>query len=154
MSKVGKTNGRKLYNTLEAIERFEAGVELLGTEVKSIKEGRGVFSGARVLIRGGEVFMIGVSIPVYQPANAPGDYVTDRPRRLLLSKAEINKIVNLEATYGAITVPSRAYVKGNRIKIEVVVGRRKKKFDKRQDIKRKEDTRSVLREIKQTVKLK
>ncbi len=129
-------------------------MELLGTEVRSIKEGRGVFTGARVLVRGGEAFMLGAAIPAYQVANAPAGYDPERTRRLLLSKHEIGTIANLVETLGAVAVPSKAYTKGNRIKIEVVVGKRKKKFDKRETIKRKDDTRSVLREIKQSVKFK
>ena len=149
-----KTGGRRANYDLDVIERFEAGVELLGTEVRSVKEGRARLLGARVIVRGGEAFLLGAMIPAYQPANAPSGFDPERSRRLLLSKKEIGTIANLIETMGAVAVPSKTYIKGNRIKVEIVVGRRKKKFDKRENIKRKDDTRSVLREIKQSVKFK
>ncbi|OHB17531.1 MAG: hypothetical protein A2749_00445 [Parcubacteria group bacterium RIFCSPHIGHO2_01_FULL_45_26] len=146
---VGKMGRHRASNELDIIERFEAGIELTGTEVRSLKEGRGVFAGARVIVRGGEAFVVGASIPAYQNANAPSAYDPDRTRRLLLSKKEIASIANLIDTRGATALPSHTYTKGNRIKVEVVVGRRKKKFDKRQDLRRKYDSRAIARAMKE-----
>src|SRR3989344_7770789 len=97
---------RKARYDLDILERFEAGIELLGTEVRSVKDGRAVWTGARVLVRGGEAFIVGAAIPAYQPANAPASYDPDRTRRLLLSKKEIGTILNLVETMGAVAVPS------------------------------------------------
>ena len=85
---------KKATLDFELLERFEAGAELLGSETKSIRGGQGKLTGAYVVIRGGEVYLVGASIPPFQKANAPKGYEDERPRKLLLSKKEIEKLKN------------------------------------------------------------
>lgn len=141
-------DNRKAFFDYEIIETFEAGVELLGFEVKALKGGRGSLAGARVLIRGGEAFMISTDIPPYQAKNTPTDYIPDRPRRLLLTGKEIATLGGIEARKGFSLIPLEIYTKSNRIKVKVAVVRGKKKFDKRDSIKRREDDRRTERIMK------
>ncbi|MCX6747576.1 MAG: SsrA-binding protein, partial [Candidatus Nomurabacteria bacterium] len=87
---------RKIHFDYEILEKYECGIELLGTEVKSVRGGRMSLEGAFVIIRGGEAFIINASIPPYQMANAPKDYDPLRNRRLLLTKKEIAELVETE----------------------------------------------------------
>src|SRR3989339_1994476 len=87
------------------LEEIEAGLELLGFEVKSLRAGRGSLKGARVVARGGEAYLVGASIPAWQIANAPKSYDPERPRRLLLSRKEIARIASAEGEKGLRIVP-------------------------------------------------
>ena len=80
---------KKVGFNFELLERYEAGVELLGTEVKSLRNGQGKLEGSHVIVRGDEAYLVGASIPAFQKANAPKDYDPERVRRLLLKKKEI-----------------------------------------------------------------
>src|SRR3989338_1028629 len=84
----------------EPLETLEAGLELQGLEVRAIKTGKMSLRGAHVLVRGGEVFLVGASIAPYQPKNTPPDYDAARPRRLLVTKKEIRELTSAEATKG------------------------------------------------------
>ena len=139
-----KTAGRDY----EIIERFEAGIELLGTEVKSLRASHGVLAGAHVIVRGGEVYVLGMQVPAWQASNAPGDYDPARTRRLLLTKQEIAALSGLGERKGFTLIPLSIYTKGKKIKLEIAVARGKKKYDKREDIKKRDDQRIMMREIK------
>lgn len=132
----------------EILERFEAGIELFGYEVKSIKNNRGNIEGGHITIRGGETFLLNANIPPYQPANTPDSYNPERNRRLLLTKKEIGKLAEFEAKKGLTIVPISMYTKGGKIKVEIAVVRGKKKFDKRETIKKKDIQRDIEREVK------
>lgn len=132
----------------EQIDKYEAGIELLGTEVKSIKEGHGVLDASYVILRGGEAYLINADIPPYQPKNAPKDYDPTRPRRVLLTKKEILKLSNTTNQKGLTIVPLSMYNKENKIKIEIAVSRGKKEFDKRETIKKRESKKNIERIIK------
>ncbi len=132
----------------ELLEHFEAGIVLAGGEVKSLKLGHGKLEGAHVVIRGGEAYLVGAEIPAYQPGNTPANYDPARSRRLLLTKAEINQLADQGDRPGLTIVPISIYNKGRYIKLKLAIGRGKKKFDKRQSIKR----RDVEREIGRTLK--
>jgi len=139
---------RKARFHYELGDTYEAGIELLGFEVKSIKGGRGNFDGAYVLVRGKEVYLINANIPPYQMANTPDGYDPERPRRLLLTKKEILKLQEIDKNKGLTLVPISLYNKGRNLKVAFAVGRGKKKSDKRQSIKKREDNRDMERTLK------
>jgi SsrA-binding protein len=130
----------------EILESTEAGIELLGLEVKSLKLKHGSLEGSYVLIRGGEAFLQNMLIPPYQEKNTPKDYEPRRPRRLIVSKKEIAGWAN--AAKGLTIVPISIYTKRNLIKVQVALVRGKKKYDKRESIKRRESDREMSRVMK------
>jgi len=132
----------------ELLERLEAGIELLGTEVKAVKSRRGSFESSFVIIRGGEAYLIGATIPPYQGTNAPKGYDPARNRRLLLTKKEIGELAGLEGK-GLTIVPLAMYNKGRKIKLEIAAARGKKKHDKREALRKREDERHIDREMKE-----
>ncbi len=140
-------NKEALFN-YEVLEKFEAGVELLGFEVKAIKAGKMNLAGSHVGVRGGEAFLIGASIAPYQTANTPEDYEPTRVRKLLLNKSELAQLAGFESKKGLTIIPISVYNKGRRIKLEVAVARGKKRFDKRQTIKKRETDIEIRRTLK------
>ena len=139
---------RKAHFNYEILEKYEAGIELLGVEVKSVRGGRMSLEGAFIIVRGGEVYLINANIPAYQPANAPKDYDPLRNRRLLLTKKEISKLVGSEKRNLTI-VPISVYNKNRKIKVEIALVKGKKKRDKRETIKKRETDREIRREYKE-----
>ena len=140
-------DNRKARYDYEILERFTTGIELTGSEVKSVRSGKLNLRGAYVGIRGGEAFLMGADIPAYQPKNAPEDYDAARPRKLLLSRKELEELAKAEQTKGLTIVPLSVYNKGRFLKADIAIARGKKEFDKRQAIKK----RDVEREIKRTL---
>ncbi len=139
---------KKAYHDYEILEEYEAGIELKGFEVKSVKLGRASLKGARVVMRGGEAFLIGASIPAYQAANSPDNYDPERARRLLLNKKEINKLIGKEQEKG-LTLPALSlYNKGRLVKLKFAVARGKKKRDKREEIRKRDLERDLRRSLK------
>ena len=138
---------KKIHFDYEILEKIEAGIELLGTEVKSLRSGKGSLIGAYVIIRGGEAYASNMDIPAYQEKNAPTGYDPKRLRRLLLSKAEITRLAGIEAKKGLTIVPISIYNKGPKLKVEVVVVRGKKTHDKRETDKKRATEREVRREF-------
>jgi len=139
---------KKAFFDYEIIEKFEAGLELKGFEVKSLKNKRGSLAGSRVLIRGGETFIVGFEIPPYQPKNTPSDYDSQRTKRLLLRKKEINYLFGKSQEKGLTLIPLRIYTKKGLIKLEFAVAKGLKKYDKREKIKKKETERYMKRKMK------
>ncbi len=127
----------------EIAESYEAGIELQGHEVKSAKGGRLQIAGAHVLIRGGEAWLVNSHIPPYQSGNTPADYEEDRARRLLLSKAEIKEFQGALVDKSRHLVPLRAYLKRGLIKLELGLGRSRKKSDKREAIRKRAHHREM-----------
>jgi SsrA-binding protein len=140
-------NNSKARFDYEILKTFSAGIELLGLEVKSVREGKISLRGAFVAVRGGEAFLIGADIPPYQPKNAPKDYDATGARKLLLSTAEITELGEAESTKGLTIVPLSVYNKGRFVKLDLAIARGKKKFDKREAIKK----RDVERDLKRTL---
>ncbi len=132
------------------IETFSAGVELLGTEVKALRSKLGSLDGARVVVRGGEAFIVGMTIPPYQAANTPKDYDPERPRRLLLAKKEINLLAAEEAKKGLTIVPLEVYSNGRLVKARIAIVRGKGKADRREDLKKRDASREISRELKRS----
>jgi len=139
---------KKAYYDYEILEAFEAGLELHGWEVKSLKNKRGSLTGSRAIIRGGEIFLVGLDIPAYQPENMPKDFEKARTIKLLLRKKEINSLEGKLAQKGLTMVPLKLYTKSGRIKIELALAKGKKKFEKREIIKKREAKREMERIIK------
>ena len=132
----------------DILETMEAGMELFGYEVKSLRAGQGSLKGARVIARGSEAYLVGASIPPWQIANAPKSYDTERTLRLLLSKKEIARISGAEGENGLTIVPIKVYNSTRRLKLAIAIVRGKKKADKRQTIRKREEKRRIERTLK------
>ena len=139
---------RKAKLNYEFLERFDAGIELLGHEVKSLRQKTGSLEGAYAIVRGNEAYLVNAYIPAYQPKNTPKSYDERRPRKLLLTRKEIHDLAKAEAKKGLTIVPVILYNKGRKLKVELAIARGKKKFDKRETIKRRETEREMRREMK------
>lgn len=131
------------------IETYEAGVVLFGHEVKSAKLGRISLKGSYVIVKDNEVFLINATISPYQPKNIPGEYQPDRARKLLLNKSEIKELIGKTQQKGLTLVPIMIYTKKGKVKIEVGLGKGKKKSDKREVIKKREAERTIARALRQ-----
>ncbi|KND48633.1 MAG: SsrA-binding protein [Parcubacteria bacterium C7867-005] len=140
------TNRKAKFN-YEILEHLHAGLELSGTEVKSVREGKLSLAGAYVGIRGDEAYLLNANIEPHQPNNAPKDYDPLRARRLLLSKPEIEILKNAEGTGGLTIVPISVYNKGRFLKLDLAIARGKKKFDKRESIKKRDVERDLKRSL-------
>ena len=138
---------RKARFDYEMLERFSAGLELIGQEVKSVREGKVNLRGAFVGVRGGEAYLLNAYIQPYQPKNASADYDATRPRKLLLTKKEVAQLAEAEHTQGLTILPLSVYNKGRFLKLDLAIAKGKKQFDKRQAIKK----RDVEREIKRSL---
>lgn len=139
---------RKVYFNYEILEKYEAGIELLGLEVKSVRVGKMSLDGAFVIVRGGECFLINANTPPYQPNNTPKEYDPLRNKKLLLTRKEIRELADSGNNKSLTIVPISMYNKGRKIKISIALAKGKKKFDKRETIKKRETDREVRREAK------
>ncbi|MCX6757871.1 MAG: SsrA-binding protein SmpB [Candidatus Nomurabacteria bacterium] len=140
---------RKARFDYEILEKYETGIELLGTEVKSVRGGRMSLEGAFVIVRGGEAYIINSNIPPYQPANAPANYDPLRNRKLLLTKKEIAELAASEKNKSLTIVPLSVYNKGSKIKVNIALVKGKKQFDKRESTKKRDTDREVRRTLKE-----
>ncbi|PIP18440.1 MAG: SsrA-binding protein [Parcubacteria group bacterium CG_4_10_14_0_2_um_filter_7_35_8] len=136
------TENRKANFNYEILEKYQAGLVLLGQEVKSIKTGMVGLSGSYVMFRNNELYLVGCHIPPYQPKNAP-EYLPERERKLLLTKKEILYLQGRVSQKGLTFVPLKIYTKINRIKLEFGLARLIKKIDQRQVIKKREAKREM-----------
>jgi len=146
MTKIYSEN-KKGYFDYEILEKFEAGIVLFGQEVKSIKTGHINLSGSYVAIRNNEPFLLGVKVPPYQPNNAGADYNEERQRKLLLNKKEINYLAGRTKTKGFSLIPLKIYENNGRVKLEFGLARGKKKYDKKEKIKKRDIEREINREL-------
>jgi SsrA-binding protein len=127
---------RKARHDYEILERFEAGIELLGTEVKSIRAGKIQLKDSYVEIREGEAFLVAAHISPYSHGNR-SNHDPERPRRLLLNRREIDRLFGKTMIEGLTCVPLSVYLRGNRIKLEIALARGRKRYDKRQAEKKR-----------------
>ena len=141
------SENKKAYYDYEILEKFEAGLVLQGQEVKSIRKGHINLAGSYVVFKQGEPYLIGAKIPAYQPKNAPADYNPERARKLLLNKKEINELLGKSNEKGFSLVPLKVYAKDGRIKLEFGLAKGKKKYDKKEKIKKRDVEREVNREL-------
>jgi SsrA-binding protein len=141
------SNKRGLFD-YEILDEYEAGIQLLGFEVKSAKLGRMNIAGSYTVVRGNEAWLLNASIPPYQAANNPEAYDPLRTRKLLLKKPEIKELTGKSAQKGLTIIPIRVYTKQGKIKILIGIARHKKTKDKRETIKKREAKREIERIIK------
>jgi len=149
MSMANYAESRKAHFNYEILEKYETGIELLGTEVKSVRAGKMSLEGAFVVIRGGEAFLINSNIPPFQIKNAPKDYDPIRNRKLLLTKKEINELGSNEKNKSLTIIPISVYNKNRKIKVQIALVKGKKTRDKRENIKKRETDREIRREYKE-----
>lgn len=142
------TGNKRATFDFELLEKYEAGVSLLGTEVKSIRAGQGKLDGSHVVVRGNEAFLTGASIPAFQAKNVRKDYDPQRTRKLLLTQKEIRELETKSEKQGLTIIPLKWYNKGPKLKLEIAIARGKKKQDKRQSIKARDTARDIAREHK------
>lgn len=146
-----KVVNRKARYNYEFLEKTEAGMVLTGQEVKSIKEGRINLENAHVRIKDNEIFLVNAHVPVYRFAS-PKDYEPARQRKLLLHKKEILRLQKKMEGRNLTLVPISCYTLRGRIKLSLALARGKKKWQKKERIKRKDLQREVERELKEAVK--
>ena len=139
---------KKARRDYEIIESFDAGIELFGFEVKALRTKKGRLEGGHVTVRGGEAFLLNFQLPPYQAPNTPESYDPERPRRLLLTKKEIDRLIGFEQQKGLTIIPLTVYNKGSLIKIEIAIAKGKKKHDKRETIKKRDVEREINRSLK------
>ncbi|MDB5225253.1 MAG: SsrA-binding protein SsrA-binding protein [Candidatus Adlerbacteria bacterium] len=139
---------KKARLNYEILEEFEAGLELLGHEVKSLRAGQGKLEGSHAIVRGGEAYIVGMHIPPYQAKNTPADYDPDRSRRLLLTKKELQQLADYESQKGLTIVPLKVYNKGRNLKVLVAAAKGRKEYDKRAVLKERDSKREIERTLK------
>lgn len=139
---------KKARLRFEVLTTYEAGLELQGTEVKSLRAGHGSLDGSRVVVRGAEAFIVGMTIPPFQVANAPKSYDPEAPRRLLLKKGEITELLEAESKKGLTVVPLELYNNKRYVKVRIAIVRGKNKADKREDMKRDEAKKEAAQALK------
>jgi SsrA-binding protein len=132
------------------LERFECGIVLTGTEVKSLREGKAQLKDSYAVVRDGEVWLIGLYIPPYGPASRE-NHDPERPRKLLLHRSEIERLIGRTHERGLTLVPTRIYFAGprSRAKLELALAKGKDLYDKRETIRKREMARDVQRELRE-----
>lgn len=140
-------NNKKAYHDFFVDDTYETGISLAGTEVKSLRMGKCSIKEAFVRIENGEVIIYGMHISPYEKGNI---FNKDplRPRKLLMHRYEINKLMGKIKEKGMTLVPLKVYFKGSLVKVEIGLARGKKLYDKRQDIAKKDQRREAEREFK------
>jgi SsrA-binding protein len=141
------TNRRARYR-FELLETYECGIELLGTEVKALREGKAQLGDAYAVIERGEVWLRNAHIPPYPPA-ADQNHDPERPRKLLMHRYEIERLIGRIQRRGLTLIPTRIYFKGPRAKVELALARGKEHRDRRREIAERDMRREVERELKQ-----
>lgn len=132
-----------------AIEHvLEAGIVLFGHEVKSLRRGDASLKGAHVTIHGSEVFLVNAHISPYKYAGDIPGYDSTRSRKLLLNHSEISHLIGKYKEQGKAVIPLEIYTKRSYVKVKLGIGRGKKKYDKREAIKKREDQRKIMRTIR------
>jgi SsrA-binding protein len=138
---------RRARHRFELVEKLEAGIVLLGTEVKSLRNGKAQMADAYAVVDDGEVWLRKLHIPPYEPASRE-NHEPERPRKLLLHRAEIERLVGKTAERGLTLIPVRIYFKGGRAKVELALARGKEGRDRRREIADRDVRREVEREFK------
>ncbi len=138
---------RRARHKFELIEKFETGIVLRGTEVKSLRNGKAQMVDAYAVVDDGEVWLRNLHIPPYEPASRE-NHEPERPRKLLLHRREIERLIGKSAERGLTLIPTRIYFKGPRAKVELALARGKEGSDRRQEIAERDVRREVEREFK------
>lgn len=138
---------KDLFHKFEVIERHEAGLVLVGTEVKSLRESRASLKDSYCRFEGRQLFLVGVHISMYSHGTH-GNHDPERPRKLLLHKIELQRLQSKVAEKGLSLVPARIYFKNGRAKVEIALAKGKKMHDRRETIKRREQDREMERAMR------
>ena len=136
---------RRAGHKFELLERFECGIELQGTEVKALREGKAQLGDAYAVIEGGEVWLRNAHIPPYAPASI-NNHEPERPRKLLLHRHQIERLVGRSQRRGLTLIPTRIYFKESLAKVELALARGKEQHDRRREIRDRDQQRDVERE--------
>ena len=147
MSKPIVTN-KKAFHDYFILETVEAGLVLLGTEVKSLREGRANLKDSYARIDAGEAFLIDCHISPY-PCGGHFNHEPLRPRKLLLKRMEIKRLLGKMSEKGFTLIPTKLYFKGGRVKVEIGLAKGKKQYDKREALRKKEEKREIERAFKE-----
>jgi len=131
-------DNRKAWFDYEILETYKAGISLFGFEVKAARAGKAQLVGSFVLVRGGEVFWVNGIIAPYQQNNTPKSYHPDRARKLLLTKKEIAELAGKTSHKGLTLMPLSLYTERRKIKLEIGLARSRRKYEKREAIKKRE----------------
>ena len=139
-------SNRQASYRYELLEKWEAGLVLQGSEVKSLRDGKAQLKDGYAALRDGEVWLYNVHIAPYPPAT-PENHEPERPRKLLMHRREIERLIGKTREKGLTLVPTRMYFKGPHAKVEIALARGKDRFDKRQTIKAREQRRDMERAL-------
>ena len=142
------TVNKKVRFDYDLLETLEGGLKLTGTEVKSVKAGHTQLKGAFLHIQGGELWLKGAFIAAYKPAGNRDEYKADRDRKVLVHRRELSRLIGKREAQGLTLVPLSIYTKGDLVKLEFAVARGKKKYEKREAIKK----RDVQRDLRERMK--
>jgi SsrA-binding protein len=141
------SENRRARHDYNLLERFEAGLVLTGTEVKSLREGHATLQRAFAELRDGEAWLVGAHIPEYAQGNL-ANHDPDRDRKLLLRRREIDSLLGKIQQRGLTLVPTKLYFKDGRVKVELALARGKEARDKRRDLAERDARRQIERELK------
>ena len=139
---------KKAYFDYDIAEKYEAGIVLYGYEVKSIKLGHLSLKGSYVIVKDSEAYLLNAHVSAYQVANMPKNYDPTRSRKLLLNRSEINTLIGKSKAQGLTLLPISVYTVKGKIKVAIGVGRGKKRFEKRDKIKKRDTEREIGRSLK------
>ncbi len=141
------TVNRKARHEYAIVQTFEAGIALVGTEVKSLRAGKVNLVDSYAQLKNGEVWLVGTNISVYEQGNI-NNHEPTRTRKLLLNKSEIKKLIGKTKEKGLTLIPLRLYFKNGKVKVELALAKGKKVYDKRQTIAKRDFQRDQERKIK------
>lgn len=147
-------NNRRAFHDFAFNETFKAGIALQGAEVKSIRIGRANFSDSFARLDKGELWLYNMHVGAYGASSQFTVHGSqpDRPRKLLLTKRELRKIAGKIAEKGMVAVPTKLFLDGNWVKVEIGLGKAKKQFEKREALKRKESKKEIERSLREKLK--
>jgi SsrA-binding protein len=139
---------RRARHKFELVETFEAGIELVGTEVKALREGKAQLVDAYAVVNDGELWLRNAHIPPYEPASTQ-NHEPERPRKLLMHRHEIERLIGKTQQKGLTLIPTRIYFKGPRAKVELALATGKEGRDRRREIRDRDLRREIERDYKQ-----
>jgi SsrA-binding protein len=142
---------RRAHHRFELVEKTEAGIVLRGSEVKSLRGGKAQMADAYAVVEDGEVWLRGLHIPPYEPASRE-NHEPERPRKLLLHRGEIERLIGQTAQKGLTLIPTRIYFKGSRAKVELALARGKQGRDRRREIADRDAQREMEREFRRRMR--
>lgn len=140
-----RVENRKIFAEYQVFEKYQCGIELIGQEVKSALKGSFNLAGSFVVPKGNELYLVGATIPMWQPTNKYGEFDPKRSRRLLLKKTEIRHLIGKSKEKHLTIVPLSVYNNKNLVKVEIALARKMRKYEKKEKIKERELKREMAR---------